>query len=66
MAITPVILFTYLTTVLPSRNLNLRPDKVNDGNIREEILRNAVVTEEEYFVAPPGNVVVEKELKNFD
>lgn len=55
-----------LTNKIISRNLYLRPDEVTDGNIRDEILRNASVTEEEYFVAPPGNVVLEKELKNFD
>jgi aspartyl-tRNA(Asn)/glutamyl-tRNA(Gln) amidotransferase subunit C len=34
----------------------LREDSVTEGNIREEILSNAAVTEEEYFFAPPGNI----------
>ncbi|XP_046658105.1 glutamyl-tRNA(Gln) amidotransferase subunit C, mitochondrial-like [Daphnia pulicaria] len=35
---------------------SLREDCVTEGNIREEILSNATVTEEEYFYAPPGNI----------
>nr|CAD7603541.1 unnamed protein product [Timema genevievae] len=31
-------------------------DLVTDGNCRKEVLVNAAVTEEEYFVAPPGNI----------
>jgi aspartyl-tRNA(Asn)/glutamyl-tRNA(Gln) amidotransferase subunit C len=36
--------------------LFVREDCVTDGNIREDILANASVTEEEYFLAPPGNI----------
>ncbi|EFX64477.1 hypothetical protein DAPPUDRAFT_36393, partial [Daphnia pulex] len=35
---------------------SLREDCVTEGDIREEILSNATVTEEEYFFAPPGNI----------
>ncbi|XP_059612497.1 glutamyl-tRNA(Gln) amidotransferase subunit C, mitochondrial [Phlebotomus argentipes] len=54
-----------LYTVLEDCDLELREDKVTDGNIREEVLKNASVTEEEYFVAPPGNIPLEKEKKSF-
>lgn len=30
-----------------------------EGNCRNEILSNAKVTEENYFVAPPGNIPLE-------
>lgn len=46
--------------VLENENLRLRHDKVTDGNYRKKILENAVLTEEEYFVAPPGNIPLEK------
>ncbi|XP_044590761.1 glutamyl-tRNA(Gln) amidotransferase subunit C, mitochondrial [Cotesia glomerata] len=46
--------------VLENENLRLRHDKVTDGNYRKKILKNAVLTEEEYFVAPPGNIPLEK------
>ena len=45
-----------LITVLEDECLHLREDCVTDGNIRDEILANAGVTEEEYFLAPPGNI----------
>jgi Asp-tRNAAsn/Glu-tRNAGln amidotransferase C subunit len=38
------------------RTLYLRDDIVTDGNCRKAILANAAVTEEEYFVAPQGNI----------
>lgn len=38
------------------RNLTLREDKVTQGNCQADILKNAVLKEEEYFVAPPGNI----------
>lgn len=41
------------------RNLNLRPDeviKITHGNCQKDILRNAAVVEDDYFVAPPGNI----------
>jgi aspartyl-tRNA(Asn)/glutamyl-tRNA(Gln) amidotransferase subunit C len=42
---------------------SLREDCVTEGNIREEILSNATVMEEEYFFAPPGNIPLPK--KNY-
>ncbi|XP_055699588.1 glutamyl-tRNA(Gln) amidotransferase subunit C, mitochondrial [Phlebotomus papatasi] len=53
-----------LYTVLEDCDLELREDKVTDGNIREEVLKNASVTEEEYFVAPPGNIPLEQDKKS--
>lgn len=49
-----------LYTVLEDQNLYLRPDIVTDGNCRNDILSNARITEEEYFVAPPGNIPLEQ------
>lgn len=50
-----------LYTVLENELLELREDKVTDGNIREDIIRNAKITEEEYFVAPPGNIPLKQD-----
>lgn len=49
-----------LYTVLEDQPLRLRDDVVTAGNCRDAILRNASVTEEEYFVAPPGNIPLEQ------
>lgn len=49
-----------LYTVLEQQNLYLRQDEINDGNCRDEILSNAKITEEDYFVAPPGNIPLEQ------
>ena len=43
-------------SVLEKENLFLREDKVSDSNCREKVLANAQILEEEYFVAPPGNI----------
>uniref|UniRef100_A0A2M4DRV0 Putative glutamyl-trnagln amidotransferase subunit c mitochondrial n=1 Tax=Anopheles darlingi TaxID=43151 RepID=A0A2M4DRV0_ANODA len=48
-----------LYTVLERERLSLREDVVNDGDLQTDVLRNAAVTEEEYFVAPPGNIPLE-------
>ncbi|XP_068915448.1 glutamyl-tRNA(Gln) amidotransferase subunit C, mitochondrial [Tenebrio molitor] len=48
-----------LVTVLEDKPLRTREDCVTDGNCRDEVLRNAELTEEEYFVAPPGNIPLE-------
>lgn len=45
-----------LYTVLENQNLNLREDKITQGNCQKDILKNAAVTEDDYFVAPPGNI----------
>jgi aspartyl-tRNA(Asn)/glutamyl-tRNA(Gln) amidotransferase subunit C len=38
------------------RTLYLRDDIVTVGNCRKEVMSNAAVTEEEYFVAPQDNI----------
>ncbi|CAK1596113.1 unnamed protein product [Parnassius mnemosyne] len=45
-----------LYSVLENENLSLRFDKVTQGNCQTDILKNATVTEDDYFVAPPGNI----------
>ncbi|KAK7598284.1 hypothetical protein V9T40_006519 [Parthenolecanium corni] len=47
-----------LISVLENETLKLREDKVIEGNCRKEILLNAAAVEEDYFVAPPGNIPV--------
>lgn len=41
------------------RPLKVREDIVNEGNCKKEILQNATLLEEDYFVAPPGNIPLE-------
>ncbi|XP_033213246.1 glutamyl-tRNA(Gln) amidotransferase subunit C, mitochondrial [Belonocnema kinseyi] len=48
---------TPMHSILEKENLFLREDEVSDGNYREKILANAEILEEEYFVAPPGNIL---------
>ncbi|XP_053691123.1 glutamyl-tRNA(Gln) amidotransferase subunit C, mitochondrial [Sabethes cyaneus] len=50
-----------LYTVLEDQKLYLREDLVTDGNIQQDVLKNARITEEEYFVAPPGNIPLEQD-----
>ncbi|XP_032899548.1 glutamyl-tRNA(Gln) amidotransferase subunit C, mitochondrial [Amblyraja radiata] len=45
-----------MDSVLEDRPLYLRADEVTDGYCTEAILSNARHIEEEYFVAPPGNI----------
>lgn len=45
-----------LYTVLENHQLELREDVVTDGNIQQDVLKNAQITEEEYFLAPSGNI----------
>lgn len=45
--------------------IELRDDVVTEGNIREELLKNAPVNDDICFVAPPGNVPVELEEQEF-
>nr|CAH7712158.1 unnamed protein product [Callosobruchus chinensis] len=45
-----------LITVLENKPLSVREDVVVEGDCRDEILKNAAVTEDHYFVAPPGNI----------
>uniref|UniRef100_W8BQQ0 Glutamyl-tRNA(Gln) amidotransferase subunit C, mitochondrial n=1 Tax=Ceratitis capitata TaxID=7213 RepID=W8BQQ0_CERCA len=52
-------------TVLEDQTLYLREDSVTEGNSRENILRGAKVTEEDYFVSPPGNIPLQQKDKDF-
>lgn len=45
--------------------LNFRQDIANEGNIRDLILKNAPATDDTCFIAPPGNIPVELEKRNF-
>lgn len=45
-----------LYTVLENHQLELREDVITDGNMQQDVLKNAQITEEEYFVAPSGNI----------
>ncbi|KAK3607253.1 hypothetical protein CHS0354_002226 [Potamilus streckersoni] len=45
-----------LDSVLENRSVYLREDKVTDGNCLKDILQNASLVVEDYFVAPPGNI----------
>ncbi|ESO95308.1 hypothetical protein LOTGIDRAFT_232014 [Lottia gigantea] len=45
-----------LDTVLETMPLYLRVDEMNDGNCKKDVLKNAAKVEEDYFVAPPGNI----------
>lgn len=48
-----------LYTVLEKYPLELRKDEVTEGNMKEDIMRNAKKTEEDtYFIAPVGNVAL--------
>lgn len=38
------------------RNLFLRQDQITQGNCQKDILRNAAMQEDDYFVAPIGNI----------
>lgn len=49
-----------MDSVLEDRPLYLRTDMVSDGNKQKEILQHAKVIEEDYYVAPPGNIPLEK------
>ncbi|XP_054259327.1 glutamyl-tRNA(Gln) amidotransferase subunit C, mitochondrial [Macrosteles quadrilineatus] len=48
-----------LSTVLENRTISLREDIITEGNNRHGVMSNAKVSEEEYFVAPPGNIPLE-------
>ncbi|KAI5616853.1 glutamyl-tRNA(Gln) amidotransferase subunit C, mitochondrial, partial [Silurus asotus] len=49
-----------MDSVLEDRVLYLREDTVTEGNCAEGLLQISRVTEEEYFVAPPGNIPLPK------
>lgn len=49
-----------LYTVLYNHPLRLRKDVVGEGNCRESILQNSEVTDEDYFISPPGNIPLQQ------
>lgn len=51
--------------VHPEQYLELRDDEANEGDIADKLLKNSPLVEEEYFVAPPGNIEHEAEKKDF-
>ncbi|XP_069475867.1 glutamyl-tRNA(Gln) amidotransferase subunit C, mitochondrial [Ambystoma mexicanum] len=53
-----------MDSVLENRCLYLQADNVMEGNCAEELLRNARLTVEEYFVAPPGNIPLTKHVEH--
>ncbi|XP_030376837.1 glutamyl-tRNA(Gln) amidotransferase subunit C, mitochondrial [Scaptodrosophila lebanonensis] len=55
-----------LYTVLESQQLQLRNDEVTEGDCRAEVLRNAKITDEDYYVSPPGNIPLEQTESQFD
>ncbi|XP_039283277.1 protein SERAC1-like isoform X2 [Nilaparvata lugens] len=49
--------YDHINICKPSNShLRLREDIVTDGHKRQEVLSNAKITDEDYFVAPPGNI----------
>lgn len=52
-------------TVLESENLSLREDRAVQRNTQEDVLKNAALTEEGYFVAPPGNIALTQDEERF-
>ncbi|XP_017108780.2 glutamyl-tRNA(Gln) amidotransferase subunit C, mitochondrial [Drosophila bipectinata] len=49
-----------LYTVLELQQLQLRNDQVTEGDCRAKVLSNAKVTDEDYFISPPGNIPLEQ------
>lgn len=47
-------------TVLENEELTLRDDAVTEGNCRRDILQNAKIQEEDYFVSPLGNIPLQQ------
>ncbi|KAK2156383.1 hypothetical protein LSH36_214g00040 [Paralvinella palmiformis] len=47
---------TPMYTVLEKESLYLRPDVVEKTKDRAVVIENAAKTEDDYFVAPPGNI----------
>lgn len=48
-----------------NEDLQLREDEVTEGNIRDSLLANAQLTDDTCFIAPPGNIPVELDEKDF-
>ncbi|XP_064613054.1 glutamyl-tRNA(Gln) amidotransferase subunit C, mitochondrial-like [Liolophura sinensis] len=54
-----------MDSVLENRHLYLRSDDIVEGNCRKEVLENASKTEEDYFVAPPGNIPLKQKKSGY-
>ncbi|XP_014664950.1 PREDICTED: glutamyl-tRNA(Gln) amidotransferase subunit C, mitochondrial-like [Priapulus caudatus] len=54
-----------MDTVLENRSLYLRSDEVTDGNCQNDILQNATKVIEDYFVAPPGNIPLPDQERDY-
>lgn len=48
------------------QSLELREDIKTEGNIRAILLENAPLADDDCFIAPPGNIPVELEEKDFN
>ncbi|XP_013788786.1 glutamyl-tRNA(Gln) amidotransferase subunit C, mitochondrial-like [Limulus polyphemus] len=55
-----------MITVLEDRTLYLQDDVVTEGSCKSEVMRNAVKTEESYFVSPPGNIPLPPKTNWYD
>lgn len=53
-------------SVLVKENLYLRKDKTSLRYSQNDILMNAKITEENYFIAPPGNIPLKQECKRIE
>ncbi|XP_071060403.1 glutamyl-tRNA(Gln) amidotransferase subunit C, mitochondrial-like [Pseudochaenichthys georgianus] len=53
-----------MDSVLEDRSLNLREDAVTEGDCAEELLQLSKHTVEEYFVAPPAQIVQNISMRN--
>ena len=54
-----------LYSILEDETLYLRPDEAVAPNNRQELMSLSTVTDEDYYVAPQGNVPLSKQ-KNYD
>ncbi|KAL4226604.1 hypothetical protein ACF0H5_014588 [Mactra antiquata] len=53
-------------SVLEDSELMLHEDSITEGGCRSNILQNASIVDEDYFVAPPGNIPLKQNNKNFN
>ncbi|GAU97686.1 hypothetical protein RvY_08939 [Ramazzottius varieornatus] len=52
-----------LFSLLENETLPLREDEITEGQQKEDVIRNAKVTFEDFYVAPPGNIALEQDKK---
>lgn len=52
-----------LENVLESENVFLREDYVTEGDKKEDLLQMTAMSEDDYYIAPPGNIPVKLGLK---